>query len=195
MRSATAALLLLIATAIPASAAWQYFFTYFGGNAWSPIQGEAWGQMIRTGTRYLQAETYSVRWNWDRINWLRARPDDPQSVFHIFEQNSGGCASTFSFNQYWWTNVPNAYKYEKNANCVPTPWGPLNEVRFYYPRWSILSYPDAAYYYGGEFETGYMSEYGETNYDTYYAGSKEWHGKWCFRNDDSMYTNGRTGPC
>lgn len=185
--AATAALLLATAVSV---FAWTDTGSFCcNGNWWDPNTGDKWGQFA--GSRYLDADGSPISWDSYRTGQIQGGSYDPATVFHIFKQNSN-CGQSFNFTGYWWSNISGTYKDQKWADCSYFTSGPNNELRIFYPRSNISAYTQ--YDVGGEFQDqGGGSLSGETNYDTYYGGNKDNHGKWCFDGSNNIWAPGPSG--
>jgi len=184
LRATLSAVALLLVVVVPALA-WTNLGDYYPGQAYQPNHGTKWGQIVRSGSRYLDVDTDSVYWDGGRTSYVQNNGNDPAIVFHIFKQNSN-CGQRFGFTGYWWTSTPGAYVQSKWADCVVWTSGPNNEVRIYVPRFNISA--NTNYDFGAEFtDQGGGGLNGESNYDTYYGGNKGNMGKWYFESNDSLH--------
>jgi hypothetical protein len=177
-------IMLLIGIVAPAFA-WTNLGDYWPTQSYTPNHGNKWGQIVRSGNRYLDVDTDGVYWDNNRTNWVKNNGNDPAIVFHIFQQNTN-CGQQFNFTGYWWSDAPGVYKQQKWADCTWWTSGPNNELRIYTPRNNIVAW--VSYDFGGEFvDQGGGSLNGEANYDTYYGSNKQWMAKWYFEGNDNLH--------
>lgn len=168
------------------STAWVELGDYFPSASYTPNHGKKWGEVVRSGARYLHVDTNQVWWDPDRVYYLRISGYDSRIVFHIFQQNSN-CGVRMNFTGYWWSDLPGTWMdLAKWADCVAGTTGPNNEMRIGIPRSNIEAYQD--YDFGGEWvDQGGGSLSGEADYDTYHGAKKYWMTKFFFEGNDSLH--------
>ncbi len=168
--------------------AWQFNGSYGGvwpTKSWSPVQGTLHADIARdsSGKRLTQPYVYTISWNQQAIDWMRANSGDVAVTFHSsYDGNTGptgGCSNTWSVYVWSSTNLPGSWFNWYQRNCGYY-WP--NEGRIYADKNRLIR--NTGYYAQGWFydNSGSSMTRGQFNVDTYWvnsSGNANFHTKYC----------------